>query len=139
MELMLKRFAWYPRNTLSFIAPSTGPVTLGAGVTGNVATFQMPQDKQGVLMYVGWDCSPPASFGLVTWTLKINGAAHPFFNNLTFATSNLANADQFVVPLGMNATVELEATNFNLGPVTLNGTMRGFVLIQKDPGLYSGI
>lgn len=139
MELMLKRFAWYPRNTLSFIAPSTAPVVLAAGATGVVAQFQMPQDKLGVLMKVGWDCSPPASFGLVTWSLLINSAAHPFFNNLVFATSTLANADEFVVPLGMNATVQLVATNFNLGPVTLNGTMRGYVLIDPEPSQFSGL
>lgn len=139
MELMLKRFAWYPRNTLSFIAPSAAPVVVGAGLSATVAQFQMPQDKMGVLMKVGWDCSPPASFGLVTWSLVINGAAHPFFNNLVFAASNLANADEFVVPLGMNNLVQLVATNFNLGPVTLNGTMRGFVLIESDPSQYTGI
>ena len=91
------------------------------------------------MMKVGWDCTVPASFGLVTWTLIINGAAHPFFNNLVFAASNLANADEFVVPLGMNNQVQLVATNFNLGPVTLNGIMRGFVLIESDPSQYSGI
>jgi hypothetical protein len=139
MELLLKRFAWYPRNTLSFVAPSTAPVAVAAGATATIAQFQMPQDKLGVLMKVGWDCSVPASLNLVTWTLVINGAAHPFFNNLVFATSNLANADEFVVPLGMNALIQLQATNFNLGPVTLNGIMRGFVLIESDPSQYSGI
>jgi len=139
MELMLKRFAWYPRNTLSFVAPSTGPIAVAAGATAIVAQFQMPQDKLGVLMKVGWDCSVPGSLNLVTWTLVINGAAHPFFNNLVFASSNLANADEFVVPLGMNNLIQLQATNFNLGAVTLNGIMRGFVLIESDPSQYSGI
>ena len=139
MELMLKRFAWYPRNTLSFIAPNAAPVAVAAGATATVAQFQMPQDKLGVLMKVGWDCTVPGSLNLVTWTLVINGAAHPFFNNLTFAASNLANADEFVVPLGMNNLVQLVATNFNLGPVTLNGIMRGFVLLDADPSQYSGI
>jgi hypothetical protein len=139
MELMLKRFAWYPRNTLSFVAPSTGPIAVAPAATAVIAQFQMPQDKLGVLMKIGWDCSVPASLNLVTWTLVINGAAHPFFNNLVFAASNLANADEFVVPLGMNSLVQLQATNFNLGAVTLNGIMRGFVMIESDPSQYSGI
>lgn len=139
MELLLRRFAWYPRNTLSFVAPSAAPVAVAAGATATVAQFQMPQDKLGVLMKIGWDCSVPASMNLVTWTLMINGAAHPFFNNLVFAAPNLANADEFVVPLGMNSLIVLQATNFNLGPVNLNGIMRGFVLIESDPSQYSGI
>ncbi len=134
MERMLKKFAWYPRQTLSFIAPAAAPVVVAAGATSVIATFQFPQDKAGELMKVGWDCSPPASFGLVTWSLLINGAAHPYFNNLTFSASNLANADEFVVPIGYNSTIELVATNNNLGPVTLNGIMRGFIVVEQEVG-----
>jgi len=133
MERMLKKFAWYPRNCFSFIATSGAGVAVAPGGTSVIATFNVPQDRKAVMMKVGWDCNPPASFGGVVWSLLINGSAHPFFNNLTFAASNLSNADEFVVPLNFGTTVELVATNNNLGAVTLNGIMRGFVIYEQEP------
>jgi hypothetical protein len=133
MERMLKKFAWYPRNCFSFIATSGAGVSVAAGTTAPVVTFTVPQDKKAVLMKVGWDCNPSPAFNGVIWSLLINGAAHPFFNNLTFAASNLSNADEFVVPLNFGTTVQLVATNNNLGAVTLNGIVRGFVIYEQEP------
>jgi hypothetical protein len=133
MERMLKKFAWYPRNGFSFIATSGPGIAVPAGGTSTIVTFSVPQDKKGVLMKVGWDCNPAPAFNAVVWSLLINGAAHPYFNNLTLAASNLSNADEFVVPLGFGTTVQLVATNANLGAVTLNGIMRGFIIYEQEP------
>jgi len=133
MERMLKKFAWYPRNCFSFVATSGAGVAVASGATATIVTFTMPQDKTGELMKVGWDCNPAPSFVGVTWSLLINGAAHPYLNSLIFAASNLSNADEFVVPLKVGSTVQLVATNSNLGAVTLNGIMRGFVIYEQEP------
>ena len=133
MEKMLCKFAWYQRNGVSFIANGEAGVAVAAGATAFIAQFQVPTDYPAILMRVGVDCSPAPGFALVVWDLMINEAAQPYFTGMTFMASNLTNPDEFVAKLPQSSLVQLRATNNNIGQVTLNAILRGFVAVDPEP------
>ena len=132
MRTHLTKFTWGHREGLPFIATGAGGVLVAGAATAVIATFAVPEGRKAVLKFVGWDCAPAAGINLVTWQLLISGSPTPYFNNIIFGWVNPATPQSFELELGPAAVITLQATNGNVGNVTLNGLLQGFVVMAEE-------
>lgn len=99
---------------------------VAAGTTNTVATITVPEAFAGAIELVGTNIDPQTSYADLNWSILVNGAVHPGFNNLQLPFDTLGDPLKFRLELTQKTVVNLLVKNTSAVDIYVSGILIGW-------------
>lgn len=95
----------------------------------SVVSFDVPEGYAGAVEFVGTNIDPQTSYSDLNWSILVNGAVHPGFNQLQLPSDTLAQPLPFRVEITQKTNVVVRVENTSLSGVTVSG----IIILWTEP------